>query len=397
MLLHFINFISKLHGHSHVFLDIVIESILKLVIKTRILGSFESFRTTYISSYKHFPATQKFLHEPERFLQYMAMIQRTPTNDEKGVLTIAYNYAIPSFMYMFDYEEIMKRYHIVLEPSTARLLMPEILICDQLKDNVYVQTGEPRDRDFIARYSENLKPISIAANWWLNTNVFKYDAMKEKKYDIVMVSTFTKLKRHYLLFNALKKLKSQGVKLKAVLVGYQGRYSKQDILNMAKYAGVEDQVDIFENLSPEETAHYYQVSKVNILLSKREGTPRTIIEGLHCGTPAMLRNGFNFNYKYPFITETSGAYFNDSTLAQDIMILLNKVDNNKIDTLKIVRDLQIEPYNASVKLNLAIYNNKNLNILPKASGLHGMEYLTPNTRSKLNGEYDFLLLHFKRT
>jgi len=384
-----VDLISKLHGHSRlIFIDIILEKCLKFTFK---IAGFTHFRKAYIESYSNFEATNKFSENPERFLQHMAIIQAAPSASDKGVLTIAYNYAIPSFMYLFDYKEIMKRYHIVLEPSTARFLMPEILICDELTDPVYVQSGEPRDAKFLQRYSKSLVPVPIAANWWLDTRIFNNDLPEKKAFDVIMVSTFTKLKRHYLLFEAMKKLKLKGKLLTAVLIGYQGRYTKNDIEKMAIKAGIENQVTILENLSPTEIASYYKRSKINVLLSKREGSSRTIIEGLHCGVPAMIRQGFNFNYKYNFITSKSGAYFKDNSLAEDMLNLIDKVDADNIDTLEVLSKVNIDPFNAAKILSDTIYPDQNISIEPKASGLHGMEYIRENARHELEEEYRYLL------
>ncbi|MBA6361629.1 glycosyltransferase, partial [Colwellia sp. BRX8-6] len=337
-------------------------------------------------------ATKPFIKDPERFLKNMAIIQAYPKDGRKGILTIAYNYAIPSFMYLFDYEKIMERYHLVLEPSTARFLMPEILICDELKHPVYVQAGEPRDAQFLTRFSQTLIPIPIAANWWLNTNTFNDEVKVSKDIDILMVSSFNKLKRHNVLFKALKKLKNRDIKLSVVLIGYAGgELTKIDLEKIACDVGIQDQITVIENIGPEEVAQYYRRSKINVLLSKREGSSRIIIEGMHCGVPILLREGFNFGYKYPFITKESGMYFKDDTLDESILTLLKKVDEGSINTNKVINDLGINPVHACEIMKKCIYGeNTIMDVHPKASGLHGMEYLIENVENIFQEEYLFL-------
>jgi glycosyltransferase involved in cell wall biosynthesis len=388
-----VNFISKLHGHSRfIFVDVFLEMLLKLAFKIRFFGDIEKFRNEYVLSYKSFSATKPFIKDPERFLKNMAIIQASPKDGGKGILTIAYNYAIPSFMYLFDYEKIMERYHLVLEPSTARFLMPEILICDELKHPVYVQAGEPRDAQFLTRFSKSLIPIPIAANWWLNTNIFNDEVKISKDIDILMVSSFNKLKRHKVLFKALKKLKNKDIKLNVVLIGYVGgELTKIDLEKMACDAGIQDQITVIENIGPEEVAQYYRRSKINVLLSKREGSSRIIIEGMHCGVPILLREGFNFGYKYPFITKESGMYFKDDTLDESIVTLLNKVDEGSINTNKVINNLGINPVHACEIMKKSIYgDNTIMKVHPKASGLHGMEYLKDTDENIFQEEYLFL-------
>lgn len=381
---------TKFHGLSKfITIDMFVEKVVNFLIKAS--GGKRAFRHKLVASFFEFEATKPFIKDPERFLKSMAIVQSSANKNNKGIITIAYNYAFPSFMLLFDIQKIQKKYHIVLEPSTARFLMPEILIFDNLDSKVFVESGEPRDSEFLNRYHSKLIPIPIAANWWLNPNIFKEDESISKEFDIIMVSSFLKLKRHTLLFSAMKKMNIMGHKLKAVLIGYSGDITKAQLEQEARSYGVYDQVTFIENITPEEVAQYYQQSKVNLLLSKREGFNRSIIEGLYCGVPILLREGFNFGYKYPYIKENSGGYYRDSTLHLDILNMIEKINKGFIDTSSALRKIDIGPYTAAEILRSSIYGQtKDIYVAPKASSLHGMDYIDESDDSRFENDYLFL-------
>ena len=67
----------------------------------------------------------------------------------------------------------------------------------------------------------------------------------DKKYDIVMVGNWGKAKRHYLLFQAVKKMK---IKPRIALIGYPLKNrSIQDVMYEAKLNQVFELCEFFEN------------------------------------------------------------------------------------------------------------------------------------------------------
>jgi uncharacterized membrane protein len=77
-------------------------------------------KSKYSESFNDFEASQNFIVDPYRFLISMAIVLKSPSKAEKGTILIAYNYAFPTFALLFNLDEVIKKYHLVLEPSTAR-------------------------------------------------------------------------------------------------------------------------------------------------------------------------------------------------------------------------------------------------------------------------------------
>lgn len=381
---------SKPHGMLKTQkLDLLIEKFLDLLDRIRIFGNWESFTESYVNSIANFKPAEKFLNDPETFLESMMIVLRPYSREAKGTILIAYNYAFPVFLYLFDARQIAARYHIVLEPSTARYFMPEILVFKSLKLDIYVETPEIRDAEFLNRYLQNLKPVPVAANWWIDDRIFYQNDQIEKEFDLIMASSWLKAKRHFLLFRALRELKDQGVVLTSVLVGYPIDLTIDELKSQAIDYGIEDQITFFEWLTPLEVAELYRKSRLNLLLSKREGCNRSIIEGFYCNVPCLIRDGFNFGQKYDHINEKTGAYFNDSTLAQDIVLALDRADG--YSPSEWVRDYHMDVSGALAELGAAIYGSKEIDMAKKTSSLHGMKYWDQQDKENFVNDYNYLL------
>jgi glycosyltransferase involved in cell wall biosynthesis len=369
--------------------DRLIEKFFEALNSLAWFGTWKSFSSNYISSYKNFRPSAPFLKDPTSFLIGMAIVLKSPTKSEKGVIVIAYNYAFPTFCLIFDLEKVAQKYNLVLEPSTARYFMPEILLFKAFDLNFYIQTPENRDQKFISRYFDNAKTVPIAANWWIDDRTFYEDGFTVKEFDLVMVASWLKLKRHFLLFKALSDLKKKGIILSCVLVGYPIDLELNDIRRQAERYGVLDLLTFHEWLNQSEVADLYRKSRLNLLLSKREGSGRSIIEGFYCGTPCLIRQGFNFGQKYDYINKKTGFYFTDATLASDIEAALDI--NIEFEPSKWIHDNGMTAKGAAEKLSDAIYGHTSSGIVPKTSGLHGMEYRDPINEVDFKKDYDYLL------
>lgn len=382
--------VSKVHGILRTPLfDIVLEKIIFLIEKSRISGSWQAYARQYIDSYRTFSASKKFLVNPASFLKSMAIVLKSPTIEEKGLILIAYNYAFPTFALLFDLNKLSAKYHFVLEPSTARYFMPEILMFKPLSTQVYIETPEPRDEQFINRFFNNFTNIPIAANWWIDDRIFKPAPEADKDFDIIMVSSWLKLKRHKFLFKVISDLKKEGHLLSCVLVGYPIDLNKEDISKMAESLGVLEQITIYEKLDQKAVAKLYQRSRLNLLLSRREGFNRSIIEGFNCNIPCLIRKNFNFGHLYDYINEQTGGYFEDRTLRWDILNTLNNL--KQYSPRRWIVEHKMTAQDAALKLEMDIYNKNENSVSVKTSGLHGMEYWNSDDEKKYKKDYEYIM------
>lgn len=242
-------------------------------------------------------------------------------NNEKGTIFVQYNESFKKFFAIFDVSEISKYYRIVLEPSWWGYQDPIFFSFLGLDTEVIVESQSEKDFKFIKSLKSNLHPIRIGAGDWVDFNVFKDDPRVHKRYDLIMIASWLKLKRHALLFNALRKIK-QSIN-RVALVGYpaDGR-TKEDIIIESRKYSVDDVIDIFENIKPHQVGELLRCSKVSVMLSKREGANKGIYESIFSNTPVILtRENVGVNREH--INKFTGILAGDDELPERLYYMLN--------------------------------------------------------------------------
>lgn len=243
---------------------------------------------------------------------------------EKGILLISFTESFPVLFANYNFTEISKVYHIVLEPSSAGYCLPEIMAWASLSEPVIVQATEIFDYKFLEGLNSNLVPIEIGASNWVDQSVFCPLARTEKKYDVLYVANYNRVKRHHIFFKALKRLKNYQVKAAMACSSY-GK-NRKTIEKLIEWYGVTDCLEIYEDLNKTELNLLINQSKCNLLLSLKEGSNRSVFESIFSGVPAIvLKNNVGLNKKY--INEETGILSNDAALADDIMYLRKNHQN----------------------------------------------------------------------
>jgi glycosyltransferase involved in cell wall biosynthesis len=187
---------------------------------------------------------------------------------------------------------------------------------------VFVQSYEPRDVEVVDSLHSNLINVPISANWWVDHRTFRPLPGTERDADLVMIASWGRYKRHDAFFAALARLRARGESLRTILIGYAGDMSKDQLFRLARYHGVDRQLEIFERVSPTDVNGHLNRAKVNIVWSRREGINRAIIEGFLADTPGILRSGFNYGYKYPYINEHTGCFATEGELPDRLLSMV---------------------------------------------------------------------------
>jgi glycosyltransferase involved in cell wall biosynthesis len=338
--------------------------------------------------------TASFFEEPERKIGTTLLVLKSPAYLEKGVLLIQYSYTFPLFSTLFDIEAVMSRYHLVLEPSWSGLCDLDVLSYSQFPSPVFVQAFEPRDARLIERMHSNLIVVPTGANWWVDDHLFRPLSPPRKDADVIMVAAWGRYKRHHRFFAALGRLRRAGHKLRVILLGYPLDLTMNDIVRQARYFGVQDQVEIYESISYESVNGYLNRARVNVLWSRREGTPRTLLEGMFANVPCFVRQGFNYGYKYPYINAVTGVAASESALPND---LLSMVENHakfsprtwaeENMSCEIATDIL-----GAIIRDVAVRNGERWTqgLAVKINRLHDMTYKNPAARERFQDDYSFL-------
>lgn len=312
------------------------------------------------------------------------IILKPHQSGERGVLLVKYSDYFNHFAEVFD-PRIFDDYTVVLEPSWVGYFLPDILRYLAVDHPVYVQAWETRDFDFLRSLRANLIPVALGPNAWVDPNVFLPLPETPKTYDVIVVALWSSFKRHFSLFRALHRAALPGMRI--ACVGQPWPLTLDDIRSEAAYYGVVGQVDFYENISQQELNGLFARSKATLLLSRKEGANKSIIEAMYADVPAFIRSGHNYGTRYPFISAQTGGFYDEA----DLPDLLASIHRNDYAQLR-PRSWIIEHWSPTAStrvLEQAIYGSATGRLQVKVNA-PDLAYLDRGERGRLAEEYALL-------
>lgn len=236
---------------------------------------------------------------------------------EKGVLLITFTTTFGLFLDKVDCKRLLRYYQLVLEPSSSGYCLPEILKWTQFSEPIVVEASEKSDREFLKNLNSNLMPVDFGSSDWVDFRIFK-PLNLPKAYDVIYVANYNWVKRPHIYFKAIKDIISRGVSYRPLLVCGLWGENKSEILKLTKYYQIEDVLEVVEEASPVYLKELLNKSKVNILLTLKEGSNRTIFEGFFAGTPGIvLKENVGVNKDY--INEQTGSLIKENELVDTLL------------------------------------------------------------------------------
>ncbi|WP_395344620.1 glycosyltransferase [Ningiella sp. W23] len=347
---------------------------------------------TFIGNIDNIERYRQFIDHPENMLDGVITVIAPYTSESKGVLVIAYSYYFQIFLKLFDHESVAARYHIVLEPSWNGLSDPSILSFSKLTCPVFVMAYEDRDYQLLQDLNSNIVPVKLSANWFIDPQKFNHALPFEKRdIDIIMIAAWAKFKRHDRFFEALSSLKSEGMDLKVTLVGYPNDMTMDDIKQLAREKGVDDLLTFHEWIPSEKVSELVGRAKVNIIWSRFEGLNRAIIEGMFCDTPCIIREGFNFGMRYPYINEQTGLYSGEKALPNTIRhVMSHHAEFSPRAYVEKSHNCFVATQILAEAIKAADPHFETANLVDKTSELDGMIYVDESNNEKMKGDYKYL-------
>lgn len=238
---------------------------------------------------------------------------------ERGVILLKYNVAFGQFAALFDLPRVSKNYRIVLEPSYAGP-HETMFLWQGMGTEVFIQTPYAADFELFSQLGPGLVPLRMGAGDWVDTALFQPGIQQDADYDLVMVASWSPIKRHVLLFDALKKLRPRTPKV--ALIGYPLDWKRKDIEALAQRHGVLDQCTFFEAIPPEQVAPIVSSSRVSLFLSRQEGASKAVYESWACGTPVII-NDANIGFNRADLCDRTGIAVSEAELARGIADMLD--------------------------------------------------------------------------
>ncbi|MFT5548315.1 MAG: glycosyltransferase involved in cell wall biosynthesis [Candidatus Azotimanducaceae bacterium] len=245
---------------------------------------------------------------------------------QKGVVVIAFTKTFGFYLKQIDVARLTRYFHIVLEPSWSGYMDADIVgWISKTENTVYVQATELCDRITIESLGSNLKALSFGASDWVDFESFKPENV-HKEYDSVYVANTNPIKRIVRYFKAIEKIKLQYPDYKGCLVCAKwGSGSVDDINALAKHFDIESNVEIMFSLRKSRLKTVLSKSKVNILLSFKEGSNRSLFESMFVNIPVICLSE-NIGSNKSYFNEHTGMLVPDRFLERALVGMIDKWD-----------------------------------------------------------------------
>lgn len=269
-------------------------------------GSRNVLRELFLKSPAAAQAQRQFSLSSEGSLDIFRdlIILKEPAGEEKGVLMIKYTPTFDAVVALFDLDAIQRDYYVVLEPSWAGYCDPSILMFLSREHSVFVESPEPLDHQYIQSLHSNLVPSTLGSADWVDADLFGPGLDENKEFDVVMVANWGRHKKHQELFRALSTIRNR--RLRVLLIGFEwGGRTKAMIKAEAQHFSLSHvELVIEENLSAYQVSERLRRSKMFVLLSKKEGPNKAMMEAMFCDVPAIVYDKFIGGAQTKIISET---------------------------------------------------------------------------------------------
>ncbi len=234
--------------------------------------------------------------------------------ESKGILIITFTSTFGFYLRKIDIELLTQYFHVVLEPSWSGYLDADIIgwAC-KTSNNIYVQASELQDRVLLNELGTNLIPVSFGASDWVDFQQFSPQDV-DKCYDSVYVANMNPIKRIVRYLHAIKNISRKDPSYRGCLVcaGW-GSNSTEQLKKLAIELGIESNVDVMFSLNKEQLRAVLSQSKVNLLLSFKEGSNRSMYESMFVNIPVICLSE-NIGVNKTYINEYTGMLVSDTYL-----------------------------------------------------------------------------------
>jgi glycosyltransferase involved in cell wall biosynthesis len=252
-----------------------------------------------------------------------SLVLKTPGPDgEKGVLYCSFEYNWLRLVAHCRAEKFLADYLLVGASSWSPPDYAAMLSMAGLsEDPIFIGVSNRADAATYALLAPRVRAVPILASDWINPDFYAPQPSASRDIDILMVANFSAFKRHWLLFEALSRMKRD---LRVTLIGIPspGR-GERELRDEARAIGVRQDLEILSN-TPIETVTSYQCrAKTSVILSLREGSCVAVAESLFAGAPVAMLRGAHVGSK-AYINPDTGVLVGERQLHHELSAFLER-------------------------------------------------------------------------
>lgn len=250
------------------------------------------------------------------------MVLKWPTIQDglivKGVLAIKFTKTFSYYLRNVDIESLERYFTLVLEPSWSGYADPDILGFIGRSKNIVVQASELEDRVLLNCFPETFIGASFGASDWVDYRLFD-DLKTEKLYDSIYIANTNPIKRVKRYLEAVAKIVKEGnEKYVGCLVCASWGGAEVLVRELVESYQLNDNLVVRFSVGRADVVRFINQSKVNVLLSYKEGSNKSLFEAMFCNTPVIcLAENIGVNKTY--INEYTGLLIPDSLFEPSLL------------------------------------------------------------------------------
>ena len=237
-------------------------------------------------------------------------------NGEKGVLYSAFEYNWMRLIAHHDARAFLAEYTLVGASSYSPTHYAALANFAGLSDDpVFIGVSNHADLEAYRVLSPVIEPIPLLACDLNDPAQYSPKPHPERRIDILMVATWLRVKRHWLLWEALRDMPTD---LRVVLVGRNlPDRTSRDLLREARAFGVRQDLEFELNVPPERVAELQCDARVSAVFSDREGSCVAVTESMFADSPVAMMEDAHVGAK-AYINEHTGVLLRRKGIAQQM-------------------------------------------------------------------------------
>ena len=261
---------------------------------------------------------------PRNQLHCSLVLKEPGSNGEKGVLYSSFE---SNWVRLVEHENAARffsEYYLVGASSGSPIDCGSMAQFTGLsRDPVFIGISNPGDVPICRLYGPVVEPVEIMACDWQDPADYRPAARAGRRIDVLMVANWLAVKRHWLLFEALRDMPRN---LRIVLVGRAGQgRTEQTILEEARAFGARQDLEIHSEIPPAQVRELQCDARISVLLSYREGSCVAPVESMFADTPVAMMRDAHIGSK-AYVNEHTGAIVERRGLARSLMAFLERSD-----------------------------------------------------------------------
>jgi glycosyltransferase involved in cell wall biosynthesis len=188
-------------------------------------------------------------------------------------------------------------------------------------DPIFIGISNVTDVGDYQLFNPVIAAVPLMACDWIDPERYHPRPYASREIDILMVANWLPFKRHWLLFEALRRMDQR---LRVVLIGHGGHgRTADDVWREARLFGVRQELELLTNVGTNDIVDYQCNSKIGALFSDREGSCVAVTESMFADAPVAMMKDAHVGAK-AHINAQTGALVTRGTIHLELSALLER-------------------------------------------------------------------------